>query len=260
MRIREKLGVWAVAVSAMVVVGAAPAQATEEPAAPADGQATAQTTAPPTAPPTTLIGVDGAFIGSMYDFQVFWFTDVANWWQAQGVGPFAYYRFPAPGEWFPSPCGDGPNDLAAFYCSADDTVVFSQAMATRIWEGTLDLTGQYGGQAAGDMGVVYVLAHEYAHNVQFEQGLLSGGLPVVNTELHADCWAGVYARAKQDAGQLDATDIPEAIATVARVGDYDYTNPQFHGTPEQRVAAFEHGLASGRPAACDVVLHGAHTG
>jgi predicted metalloprotease len=250
MRIRHKFGAWAVAVAALVVAGGPPAQAADDPA----GGAAAQTQA------SAQIGIGGAFPGSMYDFQAFWFTDVANWWQSQGVAPFAYYRFPAPGEWYPSPCGDGPNDLASFYCSGDDTVVFSQALAIQIWEGTLDLTGQFGGQAAGDMGVVYVLAHEYAHNVQFELGLLTAGLPVINTELHADCWAGVYARAKQDAGQLDATDIPEAISTVSRVGNYDYTNPQFHGTPEQRVAAFRHGLDSGQPAACDVVLNGVHTG
>lgn len=251
MRIREKLGTWAVAVTALLLAGAAPAAA-DEPAVAAPGSVVPQLVG--------QIGGDGAFPGSMYDFQAYWFGDVAAWWQTQGVAPFAYYRFPAPGEWFPSPCGDGPDDLAAFYCPADDTVVVSQALATRIWEGTFDRTGRYGGQAAGDMGVVYVLAHEYAHNVQYEQGLLGAGLPVVNTELHADCWAGVYARAKQDAGQLDATDIPEAIATLSRVGDYDTTAPQFHGTPEQRVAAFRHGLDAGRPAACDAVLNGVHTG
>jgi predicted metalloprotease len=251
MRITEKLGAWAVAVTALVVVGATPAQAADEPAGSAPAtQAPAQV--PAQAP--ARIGVDGEFPGSMYDFQAYWFTDVATWWQSQGVASFAYYRFPAPGEWFPSPCGDGPNDLAAFYCAGDDTVVVSQAMAIRIWEGTVDLTGQFSGEAAGDMGVVYVLAHEYAHNVQFEQGLLTAGLPVINTELHADCWAGVYARAKQDAGQLDTTDIPEAIATAARVGNYESGDPQFHGTPEQRVAAFQQGVTGGQPIACDAVL------
>ncbi len=240
MRGLQRTGAWLAAAVALVLAGAAPAQASE-------GAAAAQAT-------PARIAIEGEFPGSMYDFQAHWFTDVATWWQGQGVAPFAYYRFPAPGEWYPSPCGDGPDDGAAFYCSGDDTVVFSQVLATRIWEGTLDLTGSFGGEAAGDMGVVYVLAHEYAHNVQFEQGILTAGLPVIATELHADCWAGVYARAKQDAGQLDTTDVPEAIATAARVGTYDYADPQFHGTPEQRVAAFQQGLAGGRPADCAPVL------
>jgi uncharacterized protein len=238
MGILRRIGAWSAAVLALVVAGAAPAQAADDP------QARVQ------------IGGPGAFAGSMYDFQAYWFSDVAAWWHTQGVAPFAYYRFPATGEWFPSPCGDGPDDEAAFYCPADDTVVVSQALATRVWEGTLDLTGQYGDAAAGDMGVVYVLAHEYAHNVQFEVGLLATGLPLIAIELHADCWAGVYARAKQDAGQLDTTDIDEAISTAARVGTYSYDDPEFHGTPAQRVAAFETGFSSGRPDGCDVVLQG----
>jgi predicted metalloprotease len=248
MRIVQRTIGWLAAVATLVLVGASPAQASDGAGTPAQPQTAAS------APERAAIGEPGAFPGSMYDFQVYWFGDVAAWWQTQGLAPFAYYRFPAPGEPFPSPCGDGPDDEAAFYCSVDDTVVFSQALATRIWEGTLDLTGQYDGEAAGDMGVVYVLAHEYAHNVQFEQGLLPEGLPVINMELHADCWAGVYARAKQDAGQLDTTDVPEAISTAARVGTYDYEDPQFHGTPEQRVAAFRTGLDSGRPEGCRAVL------
>ena len=199
------------------------------------------------------------FPGTMYEFQAYWFTDVANWWNSVGVASAAYYVFPAAGQGFTTACASGPDDTAAFYCPVDDTVVFSQVMATAIWEGTVDLTGQFGGRAAGDMGVVYALAHEYAHNVQFELGILDAGYPVIATELHADCWAGVYARAKQDAGQLDATDIDEAITTAARVGDYDYANPLFHGTPEQRVAAFQYGLSAGVPLACDVVLSADYT-
>ena len=197
---------------------------------------------------------------TMYDFQTYWFADVADWWNSVGVDSDASALFPATGEGFTTACGSGPDDAAAFYCPPDDTVVLSQAMATRIWEGTVDLTGQFGGEAAGDMGVVYALAHEYAHNVQYEQGILDAGHALIAVELHADCWAGVYSRAKEDAGQLDATDIDEAITTAARVGDYDSADPTFHGTPEQRVAAFEHGFADGEPLACDAVLFGDHTG
>lgn len=247
MRVMHKVGSWAAAVLAalgMAVVAAAPANATES------AQATESARA---------IESD-SFPGTMEDFQEYWFTDVANWWTSIGVDSAAYYVFPATAEGFSTACGNGPDDAAAFYCAADDTVVFSQPLAIRIWEGTLDVTGQFGGQAAGDMGVVYALAHEYAHNVQHEVGILDAGYPVIAVELHADCWAGVYSRAKEDAGQLDATDVDEAITTAARVGDYDYANPAFHGTPEQRVAAFEHGFAAGEPLACDAVLSESYTG
>lgn len=256
MRVMSRIGSRMAAVLAalvVAVVGATPAQAAES------GSGTASLPYPGASLPAA-VAQDEPFPGTMYDFQAYWFTDVADWWNSIGVTSGAYYLFPAPGEPFTSGCANGPDDFAAFYCSRDDLVVFSQAMAVRIWEGTFDLTGQFGGAAAGDMGVVYVLAHEYAHNVQFEQGILDAGYPVINTELHADCWAGVYARAKQDAGQLEAGDIDEAITTAARVGDYEYSNPLFHGTPEQRVAAFQYGFSAGQPLSCDDVLNADHLG
>jgi predicted metalloprotease len=235
MGILRRIGAWSAAVLVLVLAGAAPAQAADEPEA------------------RLGIGGPGAFAGSMYDFQAYWFTDVATWWHTQGVAPFAYYRFPATGEWFPSPCGDGPDDEAAFYCPADDTVVVSQALATRVWEGTLDLTGQYGDAAAGDMGVVYVLAHEYAHNVQFELGFYELQDPadgVKAFELQADCMAGLWGNAVYRAGRYDDRDVEEAISTAQAAGDFDYGGPQHHGTPDERRTAWLAGFENGDPGAC----------
>jgi hypothetical protein len=168
--------------------------------------------------------------------------------------PTVQYYWPAPGESVPAGCSELVDDNSAFYCSETDTLVVSQDLALRIWNGQYARTPGLEREAAGDFGVAYVLAHEYAHNVQAELGL-GRGLPVINTELHADCWAGVWGNAKFYSGQLEAGDVEEAVSTAARVGDYDWTNPTFHGTPEQRATAFMYGYNSGSPAACEAVLN-----
>ncbi|MFG2556161.1 neutral zinc metallopeptidase [Streptomyces sp. NPDC048581] len=46
----------------------------------------------------------------------------------------------------------------------------------------------------------HAVAHEYAHHLQGELGLVPSSeteprrFPVYKTELHADCWAGVWAK------------------------------------------------------------------
>ena len=51
--------------------------------------------------------------------------------------------------------------------------------------------------ASGDFAVAYIVAHEYAHQVQAELGLYDRygqQLPTMNFELQADCYAGTWAK------------------------------------------------------------------
>ena len=60
--------------------------------------------------------------------------------------------------------------MAAFYCPADDTIYVGQQFAADLYNGVLEgLPGE--GNAAGDFAVAYVVAHEYAHNLQTELGI-----------------------------------------------------------------------------------------
>lgn len=202
--------------------------------------------------------------GTMEDFLVFVITDVdAYWsdvWEDEGEPePQVTYAFPATGESVTSQCGTS-DDLSAYYCTIDDQIVVSQSLAASIWEGSIaantDGDMQY---ETGDFSVAYVVAHEFAHSLQAELGILQPDVlvyPTVRTELHADCWAGVWANDADYEGILDDGDIEEALQTTLDLGDYAVDHPLHHGTPEQRSDAFMVGYQSGIPDDCEPYLLG----
>lgn len=158
-----------------------------------------------------------------------------------------------------SACGPA-DDAAAFYCPGDDTIYVAQAFAAALWEGVLDgLPGQRAGagRAAGDFGVAYVLAHEYAHNLQQEFGVFSRPSPTAEPfELQADCFAGAWGNSVYRRGLLDESDVQEAINTALAVGDFDESNAQHHGTPSERRDAWLLGFETGDPGACERYIAG----
>lgn len=161
-----------------------------------------------------------------------------------------------------SGCGGASGSSGPFYCPADrraylDTAFFD-FMADRLGAG-------------GDFAAAYVIAHEVAHHIQNELGILgqvqqlragmnereSNALQV-RVELQADCLSGVWAYNIADL--LDAGDVAEALNAAERIGD-DYLqaragrqpNPHSftHGTSAQRMRWFENGRATGQVADCD---------
>jgi predicted metalloprotease len=168
--------------------------------------------------------------------------------------PRVGYDWLAPGERIFTGCGPaGAN--AAFYCARDDTIYFSQQFASELWRGVArGLPGQSAGygHAVGDFGVAYVVAHEYGHNIQHELGIfpVRGGGTVEPFELQADCFAGAWGNSVYRQGLLQPGDVQEAIDTALAVGDFDTTNEQHHGTPQQRRAAWLDGFESGDPSRC----------
>jgi predicted metalloprotease len=102
----------------------------------------------------------------------------------------------------------------------------------------------------GDFGIAYIIAHEYAHNVQEELGIRSRGVTVKLFELQADCLAGAWANSEYYAGLLEGGDYAEAVGTADLVGDYDFTDPEHHGTPAERAAAWKFGYDTGSGARC----------
>lgn len=94
-----------------------------------------------------------------------------------------------------------------------------------------------------------ILAHEWAHQVQFRNGYMNPNASTVrDTELEADAFSGVYMRiAKTWAGAQMST----YFATLARLGDFNFSQRSHHGTPNMRVAAGAIGMMAG-----DVILSG----
>jgi len=160
-----------------------------------------------------------------------------------------------PGRGARSGCGAVADENAAFYCPADDTIFVGEELAADILRGTgRNFPGERAGygKARGDFGLAYVIAHEYAHNVQQELGLARADprFGVESLELQADCMAGLWGNSVYRAGRIKTGDVEEVISTVLAAGDFDTANPQHHGTPEKRRAAWLLGYRSGDPSRC----------
>ncbi len=165
----------------------------------------------------------------------------------------------------PSPCGNASGATGPFYCPSDEKVYLDTNFFTT-------LERQMG--AGGDFAAAYVVAHEVAHHVQQELGILTQANRVrsqvsqtesnaisVRIELQADCYSGVWARQVQSQfGSLERGDIAEAMNAAKRIGDDALQQgagrvPQphtfTHGTSEQRQRWFATGYETGDVAACD---------
>ncbi|MCB1401089.1 MAG: neutral zinc metallopeptidase, partial [Rhodobacteraceae bacterium] len=117
-------------------------------------------------------------------------------------------------------------------------------------------------------------AHEIAHHVQNELGILSqvnelrarsneaqSNALSVRIELQADCFSGVWARrAAESFGSIDRQDVAEAMNAARRIGDdtlqrnagrVPMPDSFTHGSSEQREAWFARGFESGQIASCD---------
>ena len=121
------------------------------------------------------------------------------------------------------------------------------------------LTLAAAGNAVGEFGLAYVIAHEYAHNVQFELGfyeLLRPSDGVKAFELQADWIAGLCGNAVYREGRYDEQDVEQAISTAQAVGDFDFGTAQHHGTPDERRTAWLDGFRTGDPARCRAYVPG----
>ena len=186
--------------------------------------------------------------------------DIDRYWtrtlQANDLpAPRIRYLWVTPGARVLTACGAPAGDDAAFYCPSDDTVYVAQQFAADLYNGVVrGLPGESRGygRAAGDFAVAYVVAHEYAHNIQQELGIFdnrqtSSAEPF---ELQADCFAGTWANSVFKQGQLEPGDLEEATNAALAVGDFEFGNAQHHGTPEERRDALLAGVRDGDPAAC----------
>ena len=199
-----------------------------------------------TVPPTR------AGTGSFQAFMTDSLEDVDRYWErtfaaADLPRPRVRYRWVAEGEGVGTGCDAAADDFAAFYCPVDDTIYVGERLAREVYDNI------------GDFGVAYVIAHEYAHNVQQELGWFEAGIrftTVAPFELQADCMAGAWGYAAYREGLLDEGDVEEAVETAYAVGDFDLTNPQHHGTPDERAGAWTRGYETGDPSQCRAYTEG----
>ena len=161
-----------------------------------------------------------------------------------------------------SPCGGASGATGPFYCPADQKAYLDTTF--------FDMLSQQMG-AGGDFAAAYVIAHEVAHHVQNQLGILpkvnaarqqaskaEANALTVRLELMADCLSGIWAVNVQ--GLMEKGDLDEALNAARKIGD-DHLQRQAgrvpqphtftHGTSEQRARWFGRGFDSGDVGQCD---------
>lgn len=164
-----------------------------------------------------------------------------------------------------SSCGNASGATGPFYCPGDEKIYLDTDFFTT-------MSTQLG--AKGDFAAAYVVAHEVAHYIQDQLGILGRANKVraqvsetdanaisMRVELMADCFAGIWAR-EADArfDTLERGDINEALNAAKQIGDDTLQRnagrvPQphtfSHGTSDQRQRWFKIGYKQGSMVSCD---------
>ena len=157
-----------------------------------------------------------------------------------------------------SACGRAGAAVGPFYCPGDEKLYLDFAFFR-------DLQSRF--RAPGDFAQAYVIAHEVGHHVQRlfgtmdrvsaaqrQRGEAEANALSVRLELQADFFAGVWAHYAQRQGLLEPGDIEEALSAASAVGDdrlqrasqgYVVPDSFTHGSSEQRIRWFRHGLETG---------------
>lgn len=164
-----------------------------------------------------------------------------------------------------SSCGSASAATGPFYCPGDRKVYLDTDFFTV-------LQNRMG--AGGDFAAAYVVAHEVAHHVQNELGILGQANRIraqvgqeesnaisVRIELQADCFSGVWANhAQAKLGTLEPGDVAEAMNAAKQIGDDTLMRSAgrrpveemfTHGSSEQRQRWFAQGYETGDVAVCD---------
>lgn len=164
-----------------------------------------------------------------------------------------------------SPCGGASGASGPFYCPVDKKAYLDTDFFTT-------LSRRLG--ASGDFAAAYVVAHEIAHHVQNELGILGQANKArqnmsqtqsnrvsVMIELQADCFSGIWSRyAQEQLGTIERGDLAEALNAARQIGDDTLQrnagqrpNPHSftHGTSAQRESWFQRGFETAKLDACD---------
>ena len=168
-----------------------------------------------------------------------------------------------------SGCGAASSATGPFYCPLDQRVYIDLDFFK-------ELEQRFGGPNR-DFAQAYVLAHEVGHHLQTVLGTerqvreaqqrnpSQRNALSVRLELQADCYAGVWGRSAFESGKVSDSEIDDALAAAASVGDdriqkstTGRVNPESftHGSSAQRTKWFRVGFDNGDPNLCDTFSSG----
>ncbi len=183
------------------------------------------------------------------------FVDITQFWAdnytayyGSAFEPVAgiYAHFPDRTPEPPSCQGPIPYDVVennAFYTDCGDVIVYDDGY----------LLPERLVPKLGIAAVAIVAAHEYGHAIQQRAGVFDLGLPTVDTEQQADCFAGAWsahvARGESAVLNFGDPEIKAGLAAMIEVRDppgLDSANdPSGHGNAFDRVGAFQEGFVGG---------------
>jgi predicted metalloprotease len=189
---------------------------------------------------------DCQIVGDINSIQAYWSNEVQNYSIARTV------FFTGSTD---TGCGPASTDVGPLYCPVDKKVYIDLGFFD-------ELQSRFGG-SNGPFAQAYVLAHEYGHHVQDLLGILDQKRTSVQTELQADCFAGVWMHHAEQTGYITGItqqDLDDALSAAASVGDdriqsetQGQVNPETwtHGSAAERQRWLTTGYRSGDPNACN---------
>ncbi len=98
------------------------------------------------------------------------------------------------------------------------------------------IDGEVVEQAAHGTHISVIMMHEFAHIGQFTMGVKG---PIKKMELQADMMAGWYISQRIDHSVDDP--INHGANQLYQLGDFNFNDPNHHGTPQERIDAFWYG-------------------
>ena len=175
---------------------------------------------------------------SLDDLVAFAIADIGKYWQGRLTGISVGYQTPqvlAYDDVARTACGVAAAENA-LYCGFDNSIHYHRGLLEREF------------RERGDFAPILILAHEWGHLVQAHVGFFSLDLYSIDYELQADCMAGVYARNANQRKLLALGDLEAAAASLLGFGDESdvaWYDEGAHGSPEERVFAFQAGFKEG---------------
>lgn len=156
-----------------------------------------------------------------------------------------------------TPCGD-LEPVGAFYCGANQGIYLSSDLS------------MLGGPEI--VGIDFVMAHEYAHNIQGRSGILvqrvhehrsAVGIEEENEvnrrlETQADCLAGTFFSSVEDSVGYSASDMDYILDIAHSVGDDQFLPPEelpsTHGTSASRALWLTRGFDADEYGVCNTFV------
>lgn len=133
--------------------------------------------------------------------------------------------------------------MAVYYCTLDETIYYDPGFRDAVVE---DM---------GEYAWSHVIAHEWGHHIQSLLGFttsrdpeLYGGQYTIESELQADCLAGMFTQDAYARGLIRSRDVSGAEQLSDSAGDMRGTrwdDEMAHGTGPQRVESFWTGFDDG---------------